>query len=64
MCGGAGSWGSTTLVRQVARSFLKTVFLLPQILPSPSPIQIADKQENLLNVQTLYDKTGAMDSGE
>ena len=33
------------LHRQVARSFLKTVFLLPQILPSPPPIEMADKQE-------------------
>ena len=33
------------LHRQVARSFLKTVFLLPQILPSLPPIEMADKQE-------------------
>ena len=33
------------LHRQVAQSFLKTVFLLPQILPSLPPIEMADKQE-------------------
>jgi hypothetical protein len=43
------------LHRRVALSFVKTVFLLPEILPSPSPIQMADKQEKKLNVQTLYD---------
>ena len=48
MCGGAGCWASTTVVlypSTVARSFLKTVFLLPHILPSPPPIEMADKQE-------------------
>jgi hypothetical protein len=58
MCGGASLWQEQPwlyLHQRVALSFVKTVFLLPEILPSPSPIQRADKQEKKLNVQTLYD---------
>ena len=48
MCARAGSWASTTVVLSPSTGstiFLKTVFLLPQILPSPPPIEMADKQE-------------------
>ena len=48
MCGGAGSWASTTMVLSTLTGI--TIFsehrvLLPQILPSPPPIEMADKQE-------------------
>ena len=49
MCGGAGSWASTTVV--LSASTGSTIFsedhvFTPQILPSPPPIEMADKQEN------------------
>ena len=59
MCGGAGSWASTTMV--LSASTGSTVFceewvFAPLELPSPPPIQMANKQEKKLNVQTLYDR--------
>ena len=49
MCGGAGSWASTIVV--LSPSTGSTIFsedrvATPLILPSPSPIQMADNQEN------------------
>ena len=48
MCGGAGSWASTTVV--LSASTGSTIFSedrgsIPQTLPSLPPIEMADKQE-------------------
>ena len=48
MCGGAGSWASTTVVLSASTGstiFFEDRVLLPQILPSLPPIEMADKQE-------------------
>ena len=58
MCGGASLWASTTMV--LSASTGSTVFCEERVFApldtSSPPIQMADKQEKKLNVQTLYDR--------
>ena len=59
MCGGASLWASTTMV--LSASMGSTVFceergFAPLDTAITPPIQMADKQEKKLNVQTLYDR--------
>ena len=56
MSGGASLWASTTMVLSASTSstvFCEERVFAPLILPSPPPIQMADKQEKKSNVQTL-----------
>ena len=56
---GAGSWASTAVVLSASTGstiICEERVFAPLILPSPPPIQMADKREKKLNVQTLYDR--------
>ena len=60
MCGGSGPWASTTVV--LSASTGSTIFSEDRVVTpldtaiTPPPIQMVDKQEKKLTVQTLYDR--------
>ena len=59
MCGGASSWASPTMVLSASMGsivFCEEQVFAPLDTAITPPIQMADKQEKKLNVQTLYDR--------